>query len=445
MNKKCDVKLGVIGLGYVGLTTAVCFASCGLNVFGCEIDPIKSRQIMKGDAPFVENRLPGLLKKAIKDNCFTIVSNVRDLLDKVSILMICVGTPTKNNGQQDLEHMRNVAHELGKAIADKGGEFIVVTRSTLLPSGHKEIRDILYEYVDEKSSVSYCVNPEFLREGQAIEDFFNATLNIIGANDRIAGETIAQLYKKFNCEAELCSIETASLIKYACNAFHALKICFANEIGRISKEAGCDGQEIMRLFCKDTKLNTSAAYLRPGFAYGGSCLPKDIASLLCYCNLNRIKVPLLGSVAGSNKFVLESVIEFIKENDFHKVLLYGITFKERTDDLRESPYVCLAEAIIGQGRICSIFDHEFLIERLHGTNSEYTFSRLPHLKKILIKQLDNVILDKKSLLIISKEPPNDQLVAIERIAANCTVLDLIGTSKTRLLKQKVSDYIGIAW
>ncbi len=352
--------VAVFGLGYVGSVTAACLASIGHRVIGIDSDAHKVECLNSGKAPFFEPGLEEIIRRCAADGNLSATLKVEEALREADVALICVGTPSERNGNLGLDQLRRVCEGIARVAANSTKPLVVAIRSTVFPGTCDEVVIPIFA---ECKGITVVSNPEFLREGVAVDDFLFPSLVVVGGHDSAAVARVAGLYRSLNTEACLVTLRTAEMIKYACNAFHAVKIAFANEIGSLSGQLGVDGQEVMATLCRDVKLNASKAYLRPGFAFGGSCLPKDLRALSYRANRLDVKIPLIDAALPSNREHLDRAIRAVMESGAKKVGVIGLTFKEDTDDLRESPVVGMVEHLIGKGIDVRIFDPHVSLEK----------------------------------------------------------------------------------
>ena len=418
-------RVTVLGLGYVGCVTAACLARLGHKVTGIDSDEFKVKSVVAGEAPFFEPGLGELVRNEINTGRLSASTNLAETLPESDIVLVCVGTPSNRNGDLGLEQLRRVVEETAGLISGRPRPLIIAVRSTVYPGTCEQLIIPAFASCPEVSVVS---NPEFLREGTAVHDFMNPSLLVVGGADAQAVRRVAALYAGLPVEPCLVSLRTAELIKYASNAFHALKIAFANEIGTLAAHLDIDGNEVMDTLCRDTALNISPAYLKPGFAFGGSCLPKDLRTLVYRASRLDLKLPLLESVLPSNDRHLERALETIMEVPAQRIGVFGLAFKESTDDLRESPVVTLLEQLIGKGRNVRVFDPQILPERIYGSNRRYLLAAIPHIGKLFDPSLEELLAWADHLVIAQKPaPPFAQLMA----ASGLPITDLVSAIPTR--------------
>ncbi|CUU38332.1 GDP-mannose 6-dehydrogenase [Armatimonadetes bacterium DC] len=438
------MRVSVFGLGYVGAVTSACFAREGHSVIGVDVDPYKLRLIQEGRAPIVEANLEPFLQEGIRSGRLRVTDSTEEAVRESDLSLICVGTPSKENGDLTTTYLERVAEQIGQALRQKDAYHIVVVRSTVLPGTTEEIvLPILEEASGKRVNEGFGlgVNPEFLREGSAIADFYDPPFTIVGAHRPEDAETIAQLYESVKAQLFLTNIRTAEMIKYACNAFHAVKITFANEIGMLCKAEGVDSHEVMRIFCADTKLNISARYLTPGFAFGGSCLPKDLRALTYRARSNDVALPMLESVLPSNRLQIEQTVKLVARQRKRRIGLFGLSFKPGTDDLRESPLVELAEQLIGKGYKLLIHDPNVCYAALHGSNKAYIEREIPHIREILRENADEVV-QHAELLIIGHLSADLRESLPAKVREGQVVVDLARAFHPDQIR---GEYIGLYW
>jgi len=388
------VRVSVFGLRYVGCVTAACLADSGHQVVGVDVDPHKVDCVNRGSAPFYERGLAELVAKNLKAGRLRAVQNDADAIQNSDIALICVGTPSDRDGSVKLDSLVNVFRSIGKQLRNRESYFVVALRSTVLPHLiENELVPLLASSSGKKvgTDVGFVCNPEFLREGSAIEDFYDTPLTLIGEMDGKAGRVVSDLYKEVKGQVVRTDIRTAFLVKYASNAFHALKVVFANEMGSLARQLSVDGRELMEIFCQDTKLNISDRYLQPGFAFGGSCLPKDLRALLAESQRRNLKLPVLESVLPSNELRLRACIRLVTDLGKRKVGLVGLSFKAGTDDLRESPAVEFAEALLGKGYELRIVEPTISPGSIYGSNLRFIEQSIPHIWKLLTTDFEQVV------------------------------------------------------
>ena len=410
-------KVAVIGLGYVGCVTAACMAHVGHTVIGVDPDYHKVDAVNQGRSPFYEPGLDAIVRNTAAAGRLSASRTLGPALEQSDIALICVGTPSGPDGNLSLVQMKHVASEIAELAEHRVRPLIVTIRSTVFPGTCEMLAGIL----GHPERIHVVSNPEFLREGTAVKDFQFPTLLVVGGRTRTAVERVARLYAALPVEPSLVTLETAELIKYACNAFHAVKIGFANEIGTLAAHLGISGNEVMSTLCKDHGLNTSAAYLKPGFAFGGSCLPKDLRALTYQANRLQLDLPLLASVLPGNVRHMERAVRAVKGLPSQKLGIIGLAFKENTDDLRESPVLTLLEQVRQDGQDLRIWDPHIQLQDIYGSNLKYLLDAIPGIDKLLVSQVEDVLSWADHLVLTQK--PSAELAA--KIAASgLPLLDL---------------------
>ena len=434
------MKVTIFGMGYVGCVTAACLADHGHDVTGVDVDGKKVEMINHSESPIIEPGLTDIIKRGVNAGRLRATTDVTEL---GAVSLICVGTPGNDNGSLGLQQMLGVVEQIGELLRDSDGYHVVIIRSTVLPG---TVENIVIPLLEKKSyktvsrDFGVCMNPEFMRETTAIDDFYHPPFTIIGQQDQRSGDQVAKLYESIEAPLERPTIAVAEMLKYVCNAFHAVKVCFANEIGNTCKSMGIDSHRVMELFCKDTKLNLSPYYLKPGFAFGGSCLPKDLRAILYQAKHNDVEVPMLSSILESNRRQIEQAYRLIKNSGRTRVGVLGLSFKAGTDDVRESPIVVLIETLIGKGYSIAIYDEEVSLAKLYGANKRYLEESIPHITSLMKSSVQEVI-EKSDIVIVSKKT---ELLKKEIAYLNhdTFVIDLV-----RILPDldERTSYEGICW
>lgn len=434
------MKIAIFGLGYVGCVSMGCLAKNGHEVIGVDINQTKINLINQGKPTIIENEMDVLIENGWKAGKLCATNDFKTALANADVSIICVGTPASLKKHLDLTHIYNVAVNIGRGLPTNRFH-VVAIRSTVLPGTNKRIGEIISKESGRKRSDDFEVvsNPEFLREGTAILDYYNPPFTAIGTDSRKAFEIMKAVYKDISGDIKQVSIKASEIIKLINNSYHALKVTFANEIGKICKFEGIDSHEVMRLFCLDTKLNLSSYYFKPGFAYGGSCLPKDLKALSLIAHDHYLKVPVIDAIDRSNELHKELLVAMILDKGLKNIGLLGLSFKPGTDDLRNSPLVDVAEILLGKGYNLRIYDKNVHISNLTGTNKEYIDSKIPHLSDLITNDLDSVISQSDLLVISQKEDGFKEL--LHRNPAK-VIIDLV-----RLTEEMnyPGEYHGICW
>lgn len=424
------MRVSVFGVGYIGCVTAACLAREGHDVIGVDVDSFKVRSIMEGRSPFFEPGLDELIREMVLERRLRATTNHSDAIHNSDIALICVGTPTNSDGSIRLDYLKHVFTNIAQDLRTLNRYFVLCLRSTVLPTALMEELIPLIELHSLKSveeNLGFVYNPEFLREGLALKDFHDAPWTIIGATDQRAGNVVAELYKGLNAPIIRTDLRTAALVKYFSNAFHALKVVFANEVGALCRELGVDGCEMMSVFCQDSKLNISPKYLKPGFSFGGSCLPKDVKALVSEVGKRGLELPVLGSILHSNEIHLKRCIKVVAESGRRRIGLVGLSFKEGTDDLRESPAVELAERLIGKGFDVRIYDPTIGQGRLHGTNLSFIEKSIPHIWKLLVNNLEKLLQHAEVVVAMQCLTKTDDLRHFSQMKPEQICIDLVRT------------------
>ncbi len=438
------MRVSVFGLGYVGSVSAASFAADGHEVVGVDVIPEKVQAINEGRSPLVEPGLDELLHQGVASGRLRATSSTADAVNATDLSLICVGTPSRKNGSLDLSYLLRVCEEIGDVLKDKPDYHVVVVRSTVLPgTTHGHVIPALEKHSGKKYGEGFgvAVNPEFLREGTALRDFRQPPLTLVGHNHAADAAPTKALYQNIDAPLYGTSIRVAEMMKYTSNAWHAVKVVFANEIGNLCKRVGVDSHEVMDIFCKDDKLNLSPYYLKPGFAFGGSCLPKDVRALQYRAKEVDLSMPLIESLLDSNRLQVQHAIDQIVDTGKKKIGLFGFSFKAGTDDLRESPMVILAEALLGKGYELCIFDRNVSLARLVGANKRYIEEQIPHLSRHLCESIDDVI-DRSEVLVVGNGAAEFS-DAVTRCRPDQTVIDLV---RLPVDFSKVhAQYDGICW
>ena len=413
--------VSVFGLGYVGAVTAACLARDGHDVIGVDIDPSKVRMIRAGRPPIVETGLEELLMNAVQSGKLRATTDAAEAVELSSVSVISVGTPSQASGGTDLSFVKRVCEEIGRAIRAKTKPHVVVLRSTVPPGTLATCHDI-FRSTESDALIHLAFNPEFLREGNAIEDYDNPPYTIIGTTDAGAERAVRAMYATVDAPIHVVDPGTAELVKFVANAWHAAKITFANEVGRLAKGFGLDGSRVMDLIVKDTKLNVSSAYMKPGGAYGGSCLPKDVNALIACAREMAIPVPVLEAIPMSNQHHIDlSVAEILALGRCH-LAIFGLAFKPGTDDLRESPSVPLVKQLIGEGFGVKIYDPHVNRAALMGTNLHYIRSHVPHFESLMAPTAEAAVEGAEAIVLT--QPDADLRRIAKTLARGRSIVDL---------------------
>jgi GDP-mannose 6-dehydrogenase len=438
------MRVSVFGLGYVGSVSAASFAADGHTVIGVDVNPDKVASLNDGLSPIVEKGLEELIRTASDNGLLSATTDTAEAVHSTDLSLLCVGTPSRKNGSLDLSYLERVCEQIGTALKTKDDYHVVVVRSTVLPGTTHELVIPTLERASGKqygAGFGVTVNPEFLREGTAIHDFRNPPLTLVGHNYQSDAAPTEALYSKVEAPLVNTSIRTAEMIKYASNTWHALKVCFANEMGNLCKRLDIDSHEVMDIFCRDEKLNLSSYYLKPGFAFGGSCLPKDVRALQYRAKEVDLDLPVIQAILGSNQLQIRHALDQVMESGRKRIGLLGFSFKAGTDDLRESPIVVLAEALLGKGYELRIYDKNVSIARLVGANKEYINKQIPHLSSLLCDTIDEV-LDNSDVIVVGNAAPEFS-DALKRTRPDHVIVDLVRVKADRA--EIPGDYQGICW
>ncbi|HSE31987.1 MAG TPA: UDP-glucose/GDP-mannose dehydrogenase family protein [Pyrinomonadaceae bacterium] len=436
------MRLSVFGLGYVGCVSAACLAEAGNEVIGVDVNPTKVEIINGGNSPIIEAGINELIAKVVEAGSLSATTDSAHAIGESELSLVCVGTPSNQNGSLHLRHIEQVCSEIGTALKTKRDRHIVVIRSTMLPGTiQNTVVPILEQTSGKKAVIDFgiCINPEFLREGSSLKDYHSPPFTLIGADDKDTISAVRSLYANIDAPVFETSLKTAEMVKYVCNCFHALKVSFANEIGNICKALDIDSHEVMDVFCQDTKLNLSPYYLKPGFAFGGSCLPKDLRAINYKAKELDVEVPVLSAILPSNRLQIERAVEMVVRSGKKRIGVLGFSFKAGTDDLRESPIVTLIETLIGKGFELALYDRHVSVAKLVGANKEYIEREIPHISKLMRSTVDGVLNDS-DVVIIGNQAAEFRIVA-ERLRSDQQLIDLV-----RLFDHtSTENYHGICW
>jgi GDP-mannose 6-dehydrogenase len=438
------MKVSVFGLGYVGSVSAASIAADGHEVVGVDVNADKVAAVNAGRSPIVEPGLDELLAKGVDEGRIRATGDTADAIRSSEVSLVCVGTPSRRNGSLDLTYLERVSEQIGAALRDKPAYHVVVIRSTVLPgTTHGVVIPALERASGKKYGDGFgvSVNPEFLREGTALKDFRKPPLTLVGHNHAADASGTIALYQGIDAPLISTSIRVAEMTKYTSNAWHALKVCFANEIGTLCKQLDIDSHDVMDVFCRDEKLNLSPYYLKPGFAFGGSCLPKDVRALQYRAKEVDVDLPVISSILPSNRLQIQHAFDQVMDTGKQRIGLLGFSFKAGTDDLRESPIVILAEALLGKGRSLCIYDRNVSLARLVGANKEYIDRQIPHLSSLLCESIAEVI-DQSEVIVVGNHSP-EFAEALTGTRPDQIVIDLVRLPISGALLK--ADYRGICW
>ena len=437
------MRLSVFGLGYVGCVSSACFSDSGHDVIGVDTNALKVQIINDGRSPVVEPGVEDLIGRAVKDKRLCATTDATEAVHNTDVSLVCVGTPGQVNGSLNLSHVKGACKQIGTALESKRRFHVIAIRSTMLPGTIEEtVVPTLEVYSGKKNGRDFgvAINPEFLREGTAIADFHHPPFTLIGSDEDESAGMLQRLYAHLDAPVFTVGVKEAEMVKYVCNCFHALKVSFANEVGVLCKAFGIDSHRVMEVFCQDTKLNLSPYYLKPGFAFGGSCLPKDVRALTYKAKTADVDVAVLDAILSSNRRHIERAVDMVLRTGKKRIGVLGLSFKTGTDDLRESPMVALIEALIGKGLQVTIFDREVEVARLFGANKEYIEREIPHISSLMRRRLEEV-LDHAEVVVLTKRSDEYRAALEERTQAPL-IIDL-----ARVIDARRSDdgYQGIGW
>lgn len=438
------MRISIFGLGYVGAVSLACLARDGHSVIGVDVDPAKLELIRTGKTPVVEEGMVDLMSQVAASGRVSVTTDAIQAVRNSDISLICVGTPSAPNGSQDQSAIINLAHDLGRAMAGKTGDHVFVFRSTLVPGTVEEVlKPIIERESGKKDGQGFhvCFQPEFLREGSSIRDYDKPPFTIVGANNDVPVKRLRELFGHLPCEVHATSIRAAEMVKYCCNNFHALKITFANETARLCESLNVDPFEVMSLVCKDRQLNISPAYLKPGFAFGGSCLPKDLRATLHMSKMRDVELPMHAGILLSNRVHIDHAISKVLASGKRRVGMIGLSFKTGTDDLRESPLVLLAEHFIGKGLALQVYDPEVHLSRLLGANRRFIDQHVPHLGSLMRSDSEGIIAESDVLVVgLNDKHIFDELA--RHVRPDQMVLDLVDIPTRLALPGNV---MGLCW
>jgi GDP-mannose 6-dehydrogenase len=437
------VRISIFGLGYVGAVSAGCLANEGHEVVG--VDPVQTKVdiINRGRSPIIEAEIGDIIAANVRARRLRATTSVPEAIGDTDLSFVCVGTPSQANGNLDFKYVRRVCEEIGQALKNKTIRHTVVIRSTILPGTMRNIViPTLEEYSGKRAGFDFgvCNNPEFLREGSAVRDFHQPPKTVIGEIDSASGDPLAALYAKLEAPLIRTAVETAEMVKYVDNSWHALKIGFANEIGNLCKSLGIDAHQVMNIFCEDKKLNISPAYLMPGFAFGGSCLPKDLRALGYQAKRQDLQLPILSSILPSNEMQVSRGLQLIMDKGYRRIGILGFSFKAGTDDLRESPVIEVIERLLGKGYDLRIYDKNVNLARLVGANRDFILNRIPHISRLMVNGID-AVLDHAETVVIGNKDPDFEGVP-QRLRDGQVLVDFVRIGNRR---SEDGKYDGICW
>jgi GDP-mannose 6-dehydrogenase len=438
------MKISIFGLGYIGSVTGASFAAAGHDVIGVDANPDKVALVNAGRSPVIEPGLDELLGKAVAEGKLQATTDPKEAVRRSELSLICVGTPSQRNGSLNLDYLERVTQQIGEALADADHYHVVVVRSTVLPG---TTHGMVIPTLERSSGRTYgqdfgvSVNPEFLREGTALKDFRKPPLTLVGHNHAMDATQTVGLYEAMDAPLIDTTIRVAEMVKYTSNVWHALKVCFANEIGNLCKRLDVDSHELMDIFCADKTLNISPYYLKPGFAFGGSCLPKDVRAMQYRAKELDVEMPVLSSILPSNRLQVERAFDEVLDTGRKRVGMLGFSFKAGTDDLRESPMVTLAEMLIGKGLCLRIYDKNVSLARLVGANKQYIEQQIAHLSSLMVGSIDE-LLDQCDVLVVGNQSP-EFVDAMTRVRPDQIVIDLV---RLPLSESHIpANYRGLCW
>lgn len=437
------MRISVFGLGYVGAVSSACLANGGHKVIGVDPNHTKVKLINEGKTPIIEEKIGELITEAVQAGKLRATPDEVEAVSKTDLSFVCVGTPSQLNGNLDFKYIRRVCEKIGAALKNKSEHHVIVIRSTILPGTMKKIViPTLEQFSLKKAGEDFgvCNNPEFMREGTAVYDYYHPPKTVIGETDSRSGDLLASIYEKTDAPLIRTDVETAEMVKYVDNVWHALKIGFANEIGNVCKSLGIDGHRVMDVFCKDTKLNISKNYLKPGFAFGGSCLPKDLRALMYKAKTLDVELPILNSIIPSNHLQIERGLRMIMEKKNKKVGILGFSFKAGTDDLRESPMVEVIERLLGKGYEISIYDRNVELASLIGANRDYILNHIPHISKLMVSSVEEILSTSDTVVIGNNDIEFSDILT--KVNDGQVVVDLVRIEDARSEEGK---YDGICW
>ena len=437
------MRVSVFGLGYVGTVSAACLAHSGHRVIGVDTTASKVDLINAGTPPVIEKQLDAILAECVREKRLGATLDAERAIAESEVSLVCVGTPSQTNGSLDLKYVKRACEQIGHSLRNRDDHHVVVIRSTILPGTMRALVIPTLEAASGKRAgedFGVCNNPEFLREGTAVHDYHHPPKTVIGSSDPRSGDIVAELYAGIDAPLIHTEIEVAEMVKYADNAWHAVKVAFANEIGNIAKDLGIDSHDVMDIFCRDTKLNISPYYMKPGFAFGGSCLPKDLRALTYAARQLDLQVPILASALESNRLQIKRGLDMILAAGSKRVGILGFSFKAGTDDLRESPIVEVIESLIGKGFDLRVFDRNVRLSALVGANREFIETRIPHISRLMVDSVDEVLTHADVIVVGNGDP--EFAGVLDRLRSGQRIVDLVRISGKARSRE---DYQGICW
>jgi GDP-mannose 6-dehydrogenase len=437
------MRVSVLGLGYVGCVSAACLARDGHDVIGVDVNPVKVGHINEGHTPIIEERIGDIIRDVVAAGKLRATTDTVRAIAESDVSLVCVGTPSRPNGSLELDYVERVCAEIGAALAGKKQRHVVVIRSTVLPG---TMRGLVIPTLEKHSGLAagtgfgICFNPEFLREGSSVYDYDNPPKLVIGTDVAADAEKVRALYEGIETRTIVTRLEVAEMVKYVDNTYHALKVCFGNEIGNICKEIGVDSHEVMDIFCSDTKLNISPLYFKPGFAFGGSCLPKDVRALRYRATGLDLKAPVIASILDSNEYQIQRGLSLILRRGKKNVGVLGFSFKAGTDDLRESPIVMLIETLLGKGYKLKIYDSNVSVARLVGANKEYIEKHIEHISSLMTDSIEELVAFADVIVIGNKSDEFARVLPM--LSERHHVIDFVRIADRVTTK---ATYEGLCW
>lgn len=436
------MNISIFGLGYVGCVSLGCLARNGHNVIGVDVSETKVKQINSGLPTIIEKDIDHIIREEHNKCRISATTDYSKAILETDVSIIAVGTPSSNTGHLNLQYIFKVAENFGRILRTKDKFHIIAIRSTVLPGTSAKFAEIIEEFSGKKRNIDFAMvsNPEFLREGTAVHDYYNPPLTLLGSDHPEAAETVASLYRQLPAEVVITDVKVAELMKYVNNTFHALKVSFGNEIGNICAALNIDSHKVIDIFCKDKVLNISPYYFKPGFAYGGSCLPKDLKGLQTLAHDHYVKTPLIESIDKTNELQITRAVEVIQQTKKRKLGFLGLSFKAGTDDLRNSPAVTLIETLLGKGYEIAIYDKNVHLSNLTGTNKEYIDTHIPHLSKLMKSQISEVMRESELIIVNNKE--KEYVDVLMNVEWEHPVIDMVRLPEDI---RKKKNYKGINW